>query len=55
MNPALIIIVIFILVALWFMLSFAFFPIGKILKRIWDDAVDEINMEDKKEEKENER
>ena len=50
MNPAFIIIVIIVVVVLWFLLSFAFFPIGKILKRIWKDAVDEINREENKEE-----
>lgn len=51
MNPAFIILVLLGAVALWFLLSFAFRPIGEIIHRIWKDAVDEINREDESEEK----
>ena len=38
--------------ALWFLLSFVFFPLGKIIYRIGKDAIDEMNREDNKNEKE---
>lgn len=50
MNPVLIILVILAAVILWFLLSFAFFPFGKLIHRIWKDAVDEINREENQEE-----
>lgn len=53
MNPAFIILVILGLVLLWFLLSFVFLPLGKIVYRIWQDAVDEMNREENKK-KENE-
>lgn len=49
MNPAFIILVILGAVLLWFLLSFVFFPLGKVVYRLWKDAVDEMNREDKKE------
>ena len=53
MNPAFILIVLIVLVALWFLLSFAFKPLGKLLHSIWKDAIDAMNVEDEKENKEN--
>lgn len=47
MNPVLIILVLLLAVVLWFLLSFLFYPLGKIVNRIFKDAVDEINREDK--------
>lgn len=55
MNPAFIILVILAAVAVWFLLSFAFYPLGKLIYRIWKDAVDGINKNDESEEKKNER
>lgn len=49
MNPAFIILIILGAVALWFLLSFVFFPLGKFIYRIWKDAVDEINREESEE------
>ena len=46
MNPAFILIVLIALVALWFLLAFAFRPLGKLIYRIWKDADDAINKED---------
>lgn len=43
MNPVLILLVIIGAVALWFLLSFLYKPIGKLITRIYKDAVDEIN------------
>lgn len=52
MNPAFILIVLIVLVALWFLLSFAFRPLGKFLHSIWKDAMDAMSNEDEKENKE---
>lgn len=52
MNPALILIVIILAVALWFLLSFVFIPLGKFLYKIGKDTLDIMNKEFK-EEKEN--
>lgn len=52
MNPAFILLVLLGSVVVWFLLSFAFIPIGKFIYRIWKDAVDSINKEES-EEKEN--
>lgn len=52
MNPVFVFLVIFAAVAVWFLLSFAFKPIGKLFYRIWKDAVDEMNENDESEEKE---
>lgn len=53
MNPALIILVLIGVVILWFLLSFIFYPLGKMVYRIYKDAIDEINRkdEDEKDEK----
>lgn len=55
MNPAFILIVLIVAVTLWFLLSFVFYPLGRIIYRIWKDACDEMNRKDKvkKDEKEN--
>lgn len=55
MNPAFLFLVVLGLVALWFLLSFAFRPIGRFICRIWKDAVDEIKKNDESEEKKDER
>lgn len=55
MNPVFVLLVILAAVAVWFLLSFAFRPIGKFFYRIWKDAVDEINKNDESEEKKDER
>jgi uncharacterized membrane protein len=46
MNPALIILVLIGVVILWFLLSFVFYPLGKMVYRIYKDAIDEINRKD---------
>ena len=53
MNPALIILIVIAAILLWFLLSFAFNPLGKLIYRIGKDAVDEINKEENKEKGEN--
>lgn len=52
MNPVLIVLVALGVVLLWFLLSFAFKPIGALFTALWKDAIDEIK-EENKEEKEN--
>lgn len=54
MNPVFVFLVILAAVAVWFLLSFVFYPLGRFIYRIWKDAVDEINREES-EEKEDER
>ena len=49
MNPVFIFLVILAAVLLWFLLSFVFYPLGKFLHRLWTDASDEMNKEDKAE------
>lgn len=50
MNPVFWLIIILALALLWFLLSFAFRPIGKVFFRLWKDAFDEINkIEEEKE------
>lgn len=51
MNPVFVILVILAALLLWFLLSFVFYPLGKFVFRIWEDAVDEMNREDKEKEK----
>lgn len=46
MNPALVILILIGVVALWFLLSFIFYPLGKMVYRIYKDAMDEINRKD---------
>ena len=50
-NPVFVLLVVLATVATWFLLSFAFRPIGRLICRIWKDAVDEINKNDESEEK----
>ncbi len=50
MNPVLIALVLLAAVLLWFLLSFAFKPIGRLFGRLWEDAVDEIKENDKEKE-----
>ena len=52
MNPVFVILVILAVIILWFLLSFVFFPLGKIIYRIGKDAIDEMNREENEEEKE---
>lgn len=50
MNPAFWVLAIMALIALWFLLSFAFKPIGSFFYRLWKDARDEINNDDMEDE-----
>lgn len=54
MPAAFILLVLLGVIALWFILSFLYKPLGKLIWRIGKDAMDEINDNDEKEkEKEN--
>ena len=53
MNPAFVLLVVLGLIALWFLLSFLYKPLGKFVYQIGKDAMDEINKVD--EEKETEK
>lgn len=50
MNPVFVILVVLAAVALWFLLSFTFRPIGKLFARIWQDAMDEMNKDENEKE-----
>lgn len=52
MNPIFVFLVVIGVVILWFLLAFAFRPLGKIVRKIWMDAVNEINKEDVEEREE---
>ena len=52
MNPAFAILVILGCIAVWFLASALYKPIGRFIHRIGKDAIDELTEEDK-EEKEN--
>ena len=54
MNPVFIFLVLVGAVILWFLLSAIFYPFGRFLHRIWKDAVDEMNREDKKKDEDKE-
>lgn len=51
MNPALIILILIGAVVLWFLLSFAFRPLGGLICKIWKNVDESINEEGKSEEK----
>ena len=46
MNPAFLILVLLIAVALWFLLSFVFIQLGNFVHSIYKDAVDQIEQDD---------
>ena len=52
MNPAFIILVIIICVAVWFLASALYKPIGKFIGKVGDDAIKELSEEEKEKEKE---
>ena len=53
MNPVFVILVILAVIILWFLLSFVFFPLGKIIYRIGKDVIDEMNREENEEKEKN--
>lgn len=52
MNPALIILILLGAVALWFLLSFAFRPLGGLICKIWKNVDETINEEENETEEE---
>lgn len=50
MNPVFVVLVILVTILLWFLLSFAFIPLGRLIYRIWKDAIDEMNKREKEKE-----
>ncbi len=50
MNPVFVVLVILGTILLWFLLSFAFIPLGRLIYRIWKDAIDEMNKREKEKE-----
>ena len=51
LNPVFWLLVILVGTGLWFLLTFAFYPLGKYLWRIWADTKEELSREDSEEEK----
>ncbi len=54
MNPVFIALVILLAVVIWFLLAFAFKPIGKICSKIAEDAFDQMSDKNEEEEKKDE-
>lgn len=54
MNPAFVIIAIIAIIALWFLVSGLYRPLGTLLHKIGKDAVDAMNEEDKNKEQKDE-
>lgn len=50
MNPVLFIIIVLTMIAVWFLASFLFYPLGKLIKRIIADAKREMNRDKESEE-----
>ena len=46
MNPALLILIMLLLIAIWFLASFLYKPLGKLVHGIWKEAIDTINEND---------
>ncbi len=49
MNPVLWLLVILAAVALWFLISFIFIPVGRIALKKWDKIMGILNNEEQKE------
>lgn len=45
MNPAFVLIIIVLAITLWFLLSFVFLPLGRIIYRLWKDAIENMKGE----------
>lgn len=50
MNPAFIILVIIICIAVWFLASALYKPIGKFIGKVGEDAIKELTDEEKENE-----
>lgn len=49
MNPVLILLIIIGAVIFWFLLSFIFYPFGKLIYKIYKNAIDKINCQEEQE------
>lgn len=47
MNPVFWLLVVLAAVAVWFLGSFIFYPLGVYFWRLWSDTMDNINRDDK--------
>nr|WP_185911867.1 hypothetical protein [Clostridium sp. Marseille-P7770] len=54
MNPVFVVLVIVIAIAIWFLLSFAFKPLGSLLLKIGKNAFDQMDDKNENEEKKDE-
>lgn len=52
MNPVFVLLVIVAAIALWFLLSVVFEPVGKLVSKIWNNTMDIMNKEENKQESE---
>ena len=52
MNPVFILLVIIAAIALWFLLSIVFEPVGKLVSKIWNNTMDIMNKMENTEESE---
>ena len=46
MNPIFPLLVLLVAIILWFLLSWLFFPLGRFVSRIWNDAMDEMDRDE---------
>ena len=51
-NPAFIVLILLGVVALWFLASFLYKPLGRFFHRVGKDAIDELTEEDNDNDKE---
>lgn len=49
MNPVFWLLVIITVIILWFIISFVFIPLGRVLLKKWDKTLEILNKEDKNE------
>lgn len=47
MNPVFWVLIFLMAAAVWFLMAFIFYPLGRFLWRIGKDTMDELNREDK--------
>ena len=50
MNPVFLLLIIIGAVALWFILTFAFIPLGNLIFKKWDKTIEVLNKENNEEE-----
>lgn len=55
MNPVFWLLILIVAIALWFMISFVFIPLGEMLLKKWDKTVEILNNEKQKNQEEKEK